>query len=793
MINKVDMKNIVEESFQQYSGAVLQSRALVDVRDCLKPSARQIFYSMYKNKLTSSKPFKKTNNAVGLAMVDFYIHGDASCEGVIMRAGQPFAMRYPLVEVKGNSGNLIESGNWAASRYTESRLSPFCDKMFDWINKDTISEWRDNYEDTQQYPTVLPSKGFYNIVNGTMGIGIGAASSIPAFNLREVNKALEYLLLNPDCDFEKIYCAPDFPTGAILFNEDEVKESLKNGQGKSCKLRSIITYDSKDNCLIVTELPYGVYTNTICKELDFIIDGEDNPGIERYNDLTGKTPNIKIYLKPKANQDYVLRKLYKDTSLQYYFGINLTMLENGRFPKVFTWKEALQAHIDHEKEVYRNGFNYDIRQYEHRIHIIDGLLICLASIDEVIAQIKSSASTQEARSKLIANFLLDEEQAKAVLAMRLSSLAKLEVQKLIDEKNSLQKEIDKLNDILNNQDKFNNCLIQGWREIANKYGDERRTRLIKFEDEDSIDDEIKFVEPEKCVVLLTESGLIKRIPAAIFKTQKRGGKGTKTEDDIVSMTIRTNTVDSLMIFTDKGKMYRLLVDKIPEGNNAGKGVPVNSLVEMDIDEQATVIYSIYRDTDAKYVLFVTQQGLVKKTPLEEYIGSGKRGTKGIIATKLKPDDGLATVCLIKDEQLIITTANGKAIRFNSEEISPSGRVSIGMKGINLDVDDYVVSALPIRHEEDNFAVFAAAGYGKQTPLSEFPVQKRGGKGVACYRVTANTGSLVTAALLDKEDIVLITGVRNSICIDAKEISNMGRSSSGSIVLKGGNITSVSKV
>lgn len=393
----------------------------------------------------------------------------------------------------------------------------------------------------------------------------------------------------------------------------------------------------------------------------------------------------------------------------------------------------------------------------------------------------------------MADYILDEEQAKAVLATRLSTLARLEVQELKNEREDLLNKIAAIDEILNNEDKFNNCLIQGWREVANKYGDERRTRLIKFEDENDIDNEIKFVEPEKCVVILTESGLIKRIPAAVFKTQKRGGKGTKTEDDIVSMIIRTNTVDSLMIFTDKGKMYRLLVDKIPEGNNTGKGVPVNSLVEMDIDEQATVIYSIYRDTDAKYVLFVTHQGLVKKTPLEEYISSGKRGTKGIIATKLKSDDGLATVCLIKDEQLILVTANGKSIRFNSEEVSPSGRVSMGMKGIALDADDYVVTALPIRHKEDNLAVFAAGGYGKQTSLNEFPLQKRGGKGVVCYRVTTNTGSLVTAALLDKEDMVLITGVRNSICIDANEISNMGRSSSGSIVLKGGNITSVSKV
>ena len=787
MINEVDMQNIIEESFLQYSGAVLQSRALVDVRDCLKPSARQIFYCLYTDKFLPNKPFKKTLKAVGSAS-RMYIHGDSSCVGVIMHAGQDFSMRYPLIEVEGNAGTYLKSGNWAASRYTSSRLS-FCGvNLFTDIQKNTISEWRDNYDDTEQYPTVLPSKGFYNIVNGTMGIGIGMASSIPQFNLKEVNKALEYLLLHPDCDFEKIYCAPDFATGAILFNEDEVKESLRTGQGKSCKLRSIITYNEKENCLIVTELPFSVYTKTICEELKALIESDDNPGIETYKDLTKETPNIEIYLKPRANQDFVLRRLYKDTSLQYYFGINMTMLDNGRYPKVFTWKEALQAHIDHEKTIYRNSFNYDRAQYQHRVHIIDGLIVCIADIDNVIQKIKSSASSAAAKQVLMADYILDEEQAKAVLATRLSTLAKLEVQELKNEREDLLNKIAAIDEI-----KFNNCLIQGWREVANKYGDERRTRLIKFADEDSVDDEIKFVEPEKCVVILTESGLIKRVAADSFKPQARGGKGIKNEDSIISMVIRTNTVDNLMIFSDKGKMYRLLVDRIPEGTNATKGVPVTSLVQMDIDETPTIIYSIYRDTDAKYVLFVTQQGLVKKTALEEYINSGKRGLKGVAATKLRDDDGLATVCLVKDEPIVMTTANGMVIKFSSTDIAPTGRISMGVKGITLNADDYVVSAMPVHHAEDNLAVFAAAGYGKQTPLSEFPLQARAGKGTIGYRLTEKADSVIATALLDKDDNVLITGLKTSICLAAKDIPVQGRNTSGALLLKGGNITSVSKV
>ena len=361
-----NLKTTINESFIQYSGAVLQSRALVDVRDGLKPSARQIFYSMLTRKLTHDKPYKKTANAVGMAMADFYIHGDSSCEGIIMRAGQDFAMRYPLVEVKGNVGSPIESGNWAASRYTESRLSSISNLLFTDIDKDTIIEWRNSYDNTKQYPAVLPSKGFYNLCNGTQGIGVGLASSIPQFNLKELNNALINLIQNPDCDFDDIYCAPDFATGAILLNADEVKESLRVGNGPACKLRSVVEFDTGERCLVVKEIPYSVYTNTICKQLEEIIENEENPGIERFNDLTGATPLIKIYLTKKANPDKVLKYLYKNTSLQYYFSINMTMLDNGRFPKVFSWKEALQAHIDHEKIVYRKGFEYDLNKINHR-------------------------------------------------------------------------------------------------------------------------------------------------------------------------------------------------------------------------------------------------------------------------------------------------------------------------------------------------------------------------------------------------------------------------------------------
>ena len=706
-----------------------------------------------------------------------------------MRAGQLFAMRYPLTEVEGNGGSQIESGNWAAPRYTSARLSAFSNCLFTDIDKNTISEWRDNYEDTQQYPAVLPSKGFYNIVNGTTGIGIGMASSVPQYNLKDINLALEHLILNPNCAFEDIYCAPDFATGAILINEPDVKESMKNGTGAACKLRSVIDYDIKEHCLVVKEIPYGVYTNTICKELEAIEQSEDNPGIERHNDLTGRQVNIKIYLGKNINPDRIIRYLYKNTSLQYYVSINFTMLDNGRYPKVFTWKEMLQAHIDHEKEVYRRGFEYDLNKYKFRVHIIDGLLVCLARIDEVVQTIKQSNSTADAKAALMKDYLLDEAQAKAVLDMKLSRLANLEVKKLTDEKEELLNKIAEIEDILNDEVKFNNELIKGWREVAKKFGDDRRTQLRHIEENKP--DDIEDITPEDCIIILTEGGTIKRVPSASYKPQKRNGKGIKTQDDITSMIIRTNTIDSLMVFSDKGKMYRLPVDSVPEGTNSSKGMSVKALVSMDMEENPSVIYSIYRDTDAKYVFFVTKNGTVKKTLLEEYIKTRKRG--GLAAINIAEGDELAAVFLLKEEPVILISEKGQVIRFASTDVNPQGRTATGVKGINLNSGDKVAAAVAVRNPQDALALFSENGLGKKILPSESVTQKRAGKGICCYKVNDTTGKVVCATMVSDEDNILVVGKTKSICISAKELPALGRNTSGNQVLKGNQVIGVSKI
>ena len=545
----MDLTPIIKESFTQYAGAVLQSRALVDVRDCLKPSARQIFYCLYTDKFVHSKPFKKTLKGIGSAM-RMYIHGDSSCEGVIMRAGQPFAMRYPLIEVEGSFGNLMESGNWAAPRYTSARLSELANYLFADIDKDTIKEWRDNYDDTEQYPAVLSTKGFYNIVNGSMGIGIGMSSSIPQFNLREVNEALIKLLWNPDIDFEEIYCAPDFATGALLLNESAVKDSLKNGNGFACKLRSVVEFDSKERCFVVKEIPYSVYTNTICGELEKILESEDNPGIDRFNDLTNSTPLIKIYLTRSANPDRVLKYLYKNTSLQYHYSINMTMLENGRYPKVFGWKEALQSHLDHEELVYRRGFEFDLTKIKARIHIIEGLLKAYDAIDEVVQTIKTSASSAAANEALRKLLGIDEIQAKAILDLKLSKLSKLDINKLCNEKNDLEKEKERIEAILSDITLLKKEIENGLREVAKRFGDERRTKIMNIASDEDEPVEVKALS----VSLTNKNNLIVNETSSLY-TQKRGGVGSKFKlepDEYVMTSTTCQNIDTDLSFTVHG-------------------------------------------------------------------------------------------------------------------------------------------------------------------------------------------------------------------------------------------------
>lgn len=769
-----NLKPIIEESFIQYSGAVLQNRALVDVRDGLKPSARQIFYSMLSNKLTSDKPHKKTANAVGMAMADFYIHGDSSCEGIIMRAAQPFAMRYPLVDAKGNYGSLMESGNYAAMRYTESRLSKISSLLFADIDKKTIDEWRDNYDDTKQYPSVLPTKGFYNICNGTMGIGIGMASSIPQYNLREMNKSLEYLLLNPDCDFEEICIMPDFATGGVLLNEDEVKDSMKKGSGFACKIRSVVEYDKKEKCFIVKEIPYSVYTNTICGELENIINGEDNPGVDRFNDLTGKEPLIKIYLSKRANPDKVLRYLYKNTSLQSHYSINFTMLDKGRFPKVFTWKEMLLAHIAHEKEVYRKGYEFDLKKIEDRLHILEALLKIIASIDEVIQLIKSSNSTSEARSRLMKEYELDEVQAKAVLEIKLSRLAHLEVQKLENEKIKLEKEKAQINEILNNEELFNNELVKGWREVADKFGDDRRTKVLNISKNDE-----ELSEAQEILINLSSQNNLYIATTSSLYSQRKGGVGNKfkmSKGEYVIATTKGSSHDTLLLFSNKGNYYNLQLNELPYE----EVIPIESLLNILEEEKICEVITLNKDNDKKNIIFLTKNGILKKSLLEVYNTNRKVGVKAI---KLDEDDEIKSILFVNDERIGMMTARGQFVICESKSINPIGRIARGVKGISLKENDELVSANIIPNNTKEIITISEDGYSKKTGVKDISVTNRGTKGVKIQTLKDEKDRMVSFKPISEEREVIIVSSNSQIKFNLNEVPILGKGAQGSKTIK----------
>ena len=772
-----NLKNIIEESFTQYAGAVLQSRALVDVRDCLKPSARQIFYSMHERKLTHKNAFKKTNNAVGMAMADYYIHGDSSAEGIIMRAGQPFAMRYPLVEVEGSYGNLMESGNWAAPRYTASRLSEFSGMLFDSIKKNTIIDWRDNYDDTKQYPGVLPSIGFYNIVNGTMGIGIGAASSIPSFNLREVNEAIIKLMENPDVPFEEIICYPDFPTGATILNKKEVAEYLKVGHGGSCKIRSTITYNPDENCLIVTEIPFMLYTNTICGELEEILNNETCPQIERFNDLTGESPLIKIYLKKGSNHHKVLNFLYKNTSLESFYSINMTMLKDGRCPRVFGWKEALEEYIAHIRECKRRELEFDLEKALARENILNGLLIAAANIDTVVSIIRASDSPADASVKLIERFKFNEDQTKAILAMKLSALTRVDSIKLNDELEEIKQKIELLRHLLMNSLALDAELIKVLRSVADKFGDERRTTVVNVVEKNE-DDETPQIQEDDVAVMLFDNNMLRVVKSDELNGAKRGKKGTNLKPpknaNLIN-TLYTTNLGSIAAFTSGGRMYSFSLSDLEYEHDYS----VYELIQLLDDEKVLTLIDNNSFSSFKYILFVTQQGLIKKSKTSEY---NTRAKKGQVAIKLKEEDSIVNVFLSSNEKdrIMIASNSGYSVFYDHSDIAAIGRASQGVKAIKLKSDEYIVGATMVKENISYKGIFSitSTGKGKMTKVEDYNETSRAIKGSLVQKLDDEEELAAIYAITEEQDKIFVTANNKAVALLTKEIPIQGKLTSG---------------
>ena len=781
----------VEQSFLDYSLSVITDRAIPSAEDGLKPVQRRILWDMFDKGYRNDKKFVKCAQPVGDTMGRFHPHGDSSIYGALVWLSQKWNMRYPLIDFHGNNGSR-DGDSPAAYRYTECKLSKAGEEMLADIKKNAV-DWQLAYTDEEEEPTYLPGMIPNLLVNGTMGIAVAMACSFAPHNLNEIMDAATKLLENPEVsinDLMECVTGPDFPTGGLLINKDELATAYKTGKGRA-RVRGeyVIESDKGKDSIVFTSIPYKVSKEDLIVEIDKLCESGKIDGIASIRDESSKGEvRLVIEMAKGVSTGPALAKLFKMTRLEDTYSFNQVALVN-KTPRLLNLKQLLQVYIDHQKDVLLRVTNYDLEKIKARIHILEGLLIALEDIDNIIKLIKSSESAAAAKMALMAKYNLSEIQAKAILDMKLSKLAKLEKIEIENEKNEKISESERLEDILKNPTPK---LKETFGFIKKTYGDSRRTTITQIAAESKEEKEIEFVEPEKCVVVLTESGYIKRIPAASFRTQRRNGKGVKTQDDITTMVLRTNTIDSLMVFTDQGKMYRLLVNDIPVGTNVSQGQSVKSLIAMEANENPAVIYSIYRDTDAKYVFFTTKNGTVKKTALDEYINTKKKS--GITAINLREGDSLASVCLVKDEDMILLTKNGMGIRFNSAEIGATSRATIGIKGMSFKEDDEVIVAMPVRHKEDDLAIFSSLGTGKRFPVSELPTQKRGGKGLICHKASAAAGYVASAALVSDGDSLLLCGDKSGICIQATEVPSMGRSAIGNQMLKGNStLLSVSKV
>ena len=777
-ITQNDLVNELSTNFIEYAYAVNSDRAIPSVYDGLKPVAKRIIYCAYEEGFSSNKAHVKSANVVGQTMAKWHPHGDSSIYGALVRLSQNWVMRYPLFDFNGNNGNICGDGP-AASRYTEVRLSKIAEDGLLPNIKNNIVDIVPNYDETRDEPVVLPALFPNLLCNPNSGIGVAVASSWAPHNLREVAQAIYDYIDGKEPEIP----GPDFPTGGIVINAKECKNIIKNGRG-TVKIRGVYTFENSN--IVFTEIPYGTTIETILTQIDKLdTEGKLNGVISADDESTRKGIRIVIKCEKSADLKKILANLFAGTDLQSTFSYNQVALV-GKTPTELTLKNCIKYYLEHNKNCLVREFNNNLAKSKARLEVVEGLIKALEDIDNIIKVIKASESAAAARVALQTTYNFTEAQSKAIVDMKLGRLAHLEAIELETEAKELKENITYLESVLASEEKQISVIRERLQVLVDKFGDDRRTKLEDIVEE-KIAKEIANVEPEKCVVIMTESGLIKRIPTSSFREQKKGGKGVKTKDDIVASIIRTNTVDSLMVFTNAGTMYRLLVNDIPAGTNTSKGTPIRSLISLQTNEQPIILYSIYRDTKAKYVLFITKGGIIKKTSLEEYTKTVKK--TGITCLKLREGDTLADATLVNDEDIIIATKNGMGIRFKSMEVAASGRATIGVKGIDLKTGDSVIKLVVVRDIADDIATFTATGLGKRMALSELPLQKRGGKGVALVKDNELTG----VAMVSNNDMILAVGASNSICISASEITKATKSAQGTQVIKGTRLQGMSKV
>ena len=773
-----DLINELKTNFIEYSAAVNGDRAIPDATSGLKPVARRILWGAFDGGYSSSKEYAKCARIVGDVMGKWHPHGDSSIYGALVRLSQPWIMRYPLIDFHGNMGSIAGDGP-AAYRYTNARLAKISEEgLLDGIKKKNVN-FIANYDENDYEPITLPAIFPNLLCNPNSGIGVAMACNWLPHNLKEVAECIEKYIDGK----EYALPGPDFPTGGIVINKDDIPGIMATGHG-SVKVRG--KYNIEKQNIIFYEIPYGTTIEGLLSEIGIVCDKKEIEGIENVRDESGKKGlRIVIECEKGINPESIVMKLFAKTNLQTSISYNQVALVD-KTPTELNLTQCLDIYVRHNEQCIIKETEFDLDKTKARLNIVEGLLIALEDIDNVIKLIKGSESATAAKISLISKYNLNEEQAKSILAMRLSSLAKLEKLELENEKKELLNKLQELQQILISSDLRKIIIKNRLNAIVRKYGDNRRTELAQIELPKE-EKEIATVIPVDCVVLMTQNGDIKRIPKSNFKIQKRNGKGVKNLDDALLGVISTNTIDNLMLFTNKGKMYKLLVDNIPEGTNSSKGVAINNLIKLEPQEKVIAISSFERKTDAQYVIFITKKGQFKKTSIEEYKTVKK--TTGIIAIKLNEGDTIANVVFANEEDFVIITENGMSIRFETKNIAAIGRNTAGVKSIKLNEDDRVLTGFPITSNIQYIAIIAENGLGKKMKIDDFILQGRAGKGISIYKESNIRG----AEPVSNEDNLLIIGKPNSICISIEDLPILSKLGQGNQIIKNSIIQSVVKI
>lgn len=784
-VHEVDLQKKMEESYIEYAMSVIASRALPDVRDGLKPVQRRILFSMIELNNGPDKPHRKCARIVGDTMGKYHPHGDSSIYGALVNMAQDWSTRYPLVDGHGNFGSVDGDGA-AAMRYTEARLSKISMEMLADINKNTV-DFAPNFDETEKEPVVLPSRYPNLLVNGTSGIAVGMATNIPPHNLRETISAVvkiidNYVEEDRDTGMDEILSivkGPDFPTGAMILGTRGIEEAYRTGRGK-IRVRAVTDIETLPNGksqIIVTELPYMVNKARLIEKMAELVRDKKIDGITSINDHSNREGmRICIELRRDANANVILNQLYKHTQLQDTFGVNMLALVNNE-PKVMNLLDMLKYYLQHQEDVVTRRTKYDLNKAQERAHILEGLLKALENIDEVIRIIRASKNTQEAKEGLITAFGLTEVQAQAIVDMRLRALTGLERARLQGEYDELVNKIRELKAILGDRNLLLRVIRQEILLIAEKYGDDRRTSIGFDEYDLSMED---LIPKENTVIAMTKLGYIKRMTVDNFRSQNRGGKGIKgmatIHNDYMEELLMTTTHHYLMFFTNMGRVYRLKAYEIPEASRTARGTAIVNLLSLQAEEKITAVIPVNEFKAGEFLFMATRKGVVKKTPIEDY--SNVRKT-GLAAISLRDDDELIEVKFTDGKKdVILVTKFGQCIRFHESDVRQTGRVSMGVRGINLQDEDEVIG-MQLSCQGDYLLIVSEKGMGKRTSVGEFTCQNRGGKGVKCYKITEKTGNVVGIKAVNEEnEIMLITTEGIIIRLECKDISILGRITSG---------------